>query len=790
MIIKSSPELAEKSHLAEVILQSLNNFVNQGMFITDVNLTIYGWNHWLEIHTGKTAEEMLGKNLLDAYPDLRERNLTRFYNQALEGQIIILSQRFHRYLLPMRVFNNHHENTPMWQTARIGPLLSQGQCIGTLTLIDDVTERVEREAQFQQQIIELENTQKNLRKIADENLRLAMAINSASEGVMITDTQQPQQKIIYVNPAFTEITGYLPEEVTGHNCDFLQGEETDQQSLEQINQAISEKISTVVNIKHYRRNKQPFWNELKISPIFAEDGNLLYFLWILNDVTERQKIEAKISEQAALLNIATDAILVEDLNNRILFWNQGAERIYGFSYQEVVGKKTTDFIYKIITIEFVEARLSVIQTGEWSGELQQINKEGKKIIVESRWTLVKDEKNQAKSILIVNTDLTRKKQLELQFLRTQRLESIGTLAGGIAHDLNNMLTPILGGAQLLQLGMTPEQNQHWLKIIENNARRGADLVKQVLSFARGIEGDRSPIQLKHLIWEVGNIAKQTFPKYIDVIMDICSNLWIVCGDVTQLNQVLMNLCINARDAMLKGGTLTISAKNVTIDEEFLQTNIEATIGNYVLIEVMDTGIGISPENVERIFEPFFTTKAIGQGTGLGLSTVLGIVKSHHGFITVDSKIDIETKFQVYLPAVESLENMQLPRQKLPLGDGELILVVDDETDILLIMETILENYGYKIISTNSGHEAIAIYQRKRNQISLVIIDLMMPLMDGITTIGELRKINPQIKIITTSGLDEQEKMEECRQMGIDKFLPKPYTAEQILKSIYEVINNT
>ncbi|HEY9702308.1 MAG TPA: response regulator, partial [Allocoleopsis sp.] len=459
-----------------------------------------------------------------------------------------------------------------------------------------------------------------------------------------------------------------------------------------------------------------------------------------------------------------------------------------FKAEEVLGKKTTDFLYKSLNIQWAEARLSVVQTGEWYGELEQITQGGKTIIVESRWTLVKDSKNQAQSILIVNTDITRKKQLELQFLRSQRLESIGKLAGGIAHDLNNILTPILGGAQLLQIGLTPAQTQHWLRIVENNAKRGADLVKQVLSFARGMEGARIPLQVKHLIVEVGNIAKQTFPKSIEIMIDVPSNLWIVCGDVTQLNQVLMNLCINARDAIYEGGNLTIRAENVEIDAEFLQTNIEAKIGKYVLIEVSDTGSGISPENLERIFEPFFTTKDIEKGTGLGLSTVLGIVKSHQGFITVESEVNIATKFKVYLPAVESIETVQITNQILQRGREELILLVDDEKDILLIMQKLLETYGYKVICTNNSFEAMAIYHYRANQIKLVIVDLMMPYRDGITTIKELKKINSQVKIMITTGLDEQEKINDYIALGVNKFISKPYTAEQLLHGVYEVMN--
>lgn len=511
---------------------------------------------------------------------------------------------------------------------------------------------------------------------------------------------------------------------------------------------------------------------------------------------ERKRAEQKIREQAALLDIATDAIFVRDLKNKILFWNQGAETLYGWKAEEAIGKDATKLLCPQAT-QIKELMQILITQGEWQGELEQITKSGEKIIVASRWTLVRDvprglahvrDRQTPKSILVVNTDITQKKQLEAQFLRAQRMESIGTLAGGIAHDLNNVLAPILMTAQLLETQLHDQRSQRLLPIVVANAKRGAALVKQVLSFARGLEGDRTVIQVKHLILEIQQIAKETFPKSIELYTDIGQNLWTVSGDATQLHQVLMNLSVNARDAMPDGGTLSISAANLMIDENYTRMNLEATVGAYIVITVADTGVGIPPAIVDRIFEPFFTTKVLGKGTGLGLSTVVGIIKSHGGFVNVHSEVGKGTQFKVYLPASEVIETTELEEVESPTGHGELILVVDDEAAIREITETSLLTYNYKVLTASDGIEAIALYAEYREEISVVLVDMMMPIMDGVTTIRTLQKINPQVKIISVSGLVAGDQLAATAGTGVGAFLAKPYTAKELVKVINSVLN--
>jgi two-component system, cell cycle sensor histidine kinase and response regulator CckA len=410
--------------------------------------------------------------------------------------------------------------------------------------------------------------------------------------------------------------------------------------------------------------------------------------------------------------------------------------------------------------------------------------------VTSRWTLVRDEADNPKAILIVDTDITEKQLLEKQFLRAQRLESLGTLASGIAHDMNNILTPILAVTQLLPLKIPhlDDRSQRLLEILSENAKRGSDLVKQILFFAKGADGQRILIQVGHILAEVVSVARQTFPKSIDVVLDISAReLWMVAADATQLHQVFMNLCINARDAMVAGGTLNVAAENIFVDENYARIHLDASAGAYVVITISDTGIGIPSENLERIFEPFFTTKELEHGTGLGLSTVLGIVKSHQGFITVYSEVGRGTCFKIYLPARESIAPVQsIENLEQFTGNGELILVVDDEASIREITKASLENYNYKAMTANDGAEAIALYAQHQREIAVVMLDLMMPSLDSSTIISALQKINSQVKIIAMSGLVSNGEVAKASSKGIHEFLAKPFTLQQLLQTLFRI----
>ena len=402
---------------------------------------------------------------------------------------------------------------------------------------------------------------------------------------------------------------------------------------------------------------------------------------------------------------------------------------------------------------------------------------------------VRDSHGTVLRIVGTAEDITESKQVEAQLLRSQRMESIGTLAGGIAHDLNNVLAPIMMSIELLKLQEKDARRLSILSNIEGSARRGADMVQQVLSFARGVEGRQVTVQVGRLIQEIEKIANETFLKSIQVRSTIQTGLWAVQGDPTQLHQVLLNLCVNARDAMPNGGILKLTASNVVLDEHCSEISAEARPGSYVLVGVEDSGTGMPPEVLERIFEPFFTTKELGRGTGLGLSTTLAIIKGHRGFLRVKSEIGEGTQFQVYLPAdgSQSAQPINAPEAVLPRGNGELVLVVDDEVTVRQIIQQTLEVFGYRVLVAADGVEASSLYSAHQADVAVVLTDMMMPVMDGLATIQVLMSINPQARIIAASGLNIKDMVARAMSAGVKHFIPKPYSAETLLKTLAEVL---
>jgi two-component system cell cycle sensor histidine kinase/response regulator CckA len=514
----------------------------------------------------------------------------------------------------------------------------------------------------------------------------------------------------------------------------------------------------------------------------------------LNDAKERARLrdaEVTIREQAELLNKASDAIILCNLERQVLFWNRGAEDVYGWTASEAIGKNLADLLFHGNPPPEIETAIkSLNQSGEWAGELQEFTKDNRTITVQGRATLIRDDQGQPKSLLLINTDITERKQLEEQFLRAQRLESLGTLISGIAHDLNNALSPVLMGINILRAHPNPKEAGAIFDMVEASTRRGADMVKQVLAFARGADTRKTTIQVDRLVKEMGKIIADIFPKNIKCKVHTSQEIWPVSGYATQLHQVLMNLCVNARDAMPNGGTMVLSTKNVRLEASDVAGHPEATPGNYICVTVEDSGTGINDEHLKKIFEPFFTTKAPGKGTGLGLPTSRNIILNHGGFMTVKSEPGKGTQFTFFLPAAGALagEETTSPILPLPGGSGECVLVVDDEEAVLAITKSTLENFGYTVLVASSGPEAVACFADQREKIKLVLTDMAMPFMDGVATTLALRKIKSDVPIIVTSGLDQRKDEDTSRRIKAAAFLQKPFTAETLLRQVHTVLS--
>jgi PAS domain S-box-containing protein len=505
---------------------------------------------------------------------------------------------------------------------------------------------------------------------------------------------------------------------------------------------------------------------------------------------DRQVTDARIREQASLLDRARDAILVRELDHRIIYWNKSAERLYGWTAAEALGRSVETLLYRDAG-DFLAACHTVMAKGEWLGELKQVARDGREITVEGRWTLLRDADGQPKHILAINTDVTEHRLLQQQFLRAQRLESIGTLAGGIAHDLNNVLAPISMSIELLRSEVGSERGRELLATLAASAKRGADMVGQVLSFARGMEGRRVEIHPRRLLDDVKMIVRDTFPKNIGLDVRLPLSLHTIQGDPTQLHQVLINLCVNARDAMPGGGTISITAENLEFGEEDAAREPAARPGPYVRIRVEDSGSGISPEHLEKIFEPFFTTKEVGKGTGLGLPTSLAIVQGHGGFIRAASTPGKGTRFDIHLPGISRATGTADGggETALPRGSGELILIADDEEFIRRVMGRTLETFGYRVMLAADGEEALRLFQRHGEEIQGLVTDMMMPGLDGAALIQALTARRPQLRIIAMSGITGHEARARDAGSGVRAFLPKPCSAEVLLRTLHRVLGD-
>ncbi len=504
----------------------------------------------------------------------------------------------------------------------------------------------------------------------------------------------------------------------------------------------------------------------------------------------QQRANQRLQEQASLLDKAQDAIIVSDLDRTVTYWNKGAERLYGWTPDEALGRGITElFPSGGGPDEADPAYAGVMRTGEWTGELRSVNKSGRTVIVDSRFTLVRDRQGQAHSVLSISTDVSERRQLEQQFYRAQRMESIGTLAGGIAHDLNNVLTPIMMGVELLKDSVSHPTDREILATIGASATRGAEMVRQVLAYARGLEGRRVEVKPADLVADIERIARDTLPKTIDIRTTVEPGLPPLLGDPTQFHQVLLNLCVNARDAMPAGGRLTIGAALVIVEAGDRSAGVDVPPGRYVKFEVADTGTGIAAEIVDKIFDPFFTTKEPGQGTGLGLSTSLTIVKSHGGQVHVVSEPGRGTRFEIYLPASthaggESLTSDSAPR---PSGGGHTVLVVDDEAAIRMIAQRTLEASGYRVLLASDGAEGVATFEANHRAIAAVMLDMTMPVLAGVPTIEAMARINGSVPIIAVSGIIANEQPARAASAQVKLFLPKPFTKETLLKALQQVL---
>ncbi len=651
--------------------------------------------------------------------------------------------------------------------ARLGPAVSRA--------LDEARGRRERRAAAQA----LRESEQRLRMQAD-------MLDHIGQAVIATDLDG---RIVFANRAVQELYGWSPEEILGRNVIEVTVPQMALDQAAQIMERLQRGDSWDGDFVVRHQSGRVFPVHVTNSPLLDDQRRMAGIIGISADISERKEAEESRRRADArfrrLVDSNAQGVIFRKMTGEITEANDAFLQMVGYSRDDLDAGGLN--WVAMTPPEFADrdrhAMAEIAARGVCTPyEKEYRRKDGTRVPVLIGAASFEDNPQEGVAFVL---DLTERKKLEQQFLRAQRMESIGTLAGGIAHDLNNVLGPIVLSLDLLKAQFPDPDSQELLHLVATSAQRGAEMVRQVLSFARGVESRRIAVPVKHLVQEIGKIANDTFLKHIQVRVVVPHDLWPVLGDPTQLHQVLMNLCVNARDAMPHGGTLTITADNRVVQAREVAASPDARPGPHVFLQVTDTGTGMAPTTVERIFDPFFTTKEPGKGTGLGLSTSLAIVKSHGGFIRVYSEPGQGTTFNVYLPAhtVPSADPVAEVEAALPRGNGELILVVDDEASVREITMQTLEIYGYRVLLAGDGAEAITIYREQKDEIAAVITDMMMPVLDGPATIQILKQINPDVVVIAVSGLGDAGQVSQATTLGVSSFLSKPYTAATMLNTL-------
>jgi two-component system cell cycle sensor histidine kinase/response regulator CckA len=610
-------------------------------------------------------------------------------------------------------------------------------------------------------------------------------LRTSMDGMWVLDMQG---RLVEVNPALGTMTGYSEEELLRMSVlDFDPVPLT--QDLAARIDCVRENGLTRLERQHRRKDGRIIDVELSGVYLPYDGGRVICFL---RDITEKKRQQRELLLKSAALDAAANAIVITSIDGTIEWANTAFTKLTGYELGEVIHRNPRELVKSGVQgKDFYQELWTTILAGQtWTGELVNRRKDGTHYSEEMMISPVKNATGQITHFIAIKQDITERKLLQEQFIKAQRLESLGMLAAGIAHDLNNMLAPIIFSGPLLRRSLTDEKDLKIVSMLESSAERGAALVKQVVAFAQGGSSGLRITQLKHVARDVVALAQNSFPKSIRVVSNIPTDAWPVLANPSQIHQVLLNLCVNARDAMPDGGTLTVGLSNRVFTIEDVATIPEAKPGNWLVLEVTDTGTGISPEVLPRIFDAFYTTKAPGKGTGLGLNTVRTVVQAHHGFIQVKTGLGQGTTMRITLPAsTDPAAEESSAAHDLVKGNGELILLVDDDPNVRESLETVLVQSGYRVLPCADGVEAIVLYQSNSRQIDLVITDVDMPNLNGAVLAATLHQLKPDLRIIGISGLSSATHMALAdAKRHVSTFLHKPFGAMDLLRSVHELLH--
>ncbi|NQY75320.1 MAG: PAS domain S-box protein [Candidatus Margulisbacteria bacterium] len=643
----------------------------------------------------------------------------------------------------------------------------------------------------------VKHAHENESSLSDLTLKYQFIVNSSHDLICLVNQNLTIEAI---NDTFSSEFNISSEESIGNTLEFVLGKH---EYADQLAAAVRQSMkgsSATLEIEVQRNKKQTQYFEWTIYPCKISNNTINCMALIGKNITEKKHKTDLIQDQEVLLDNATDIIWVCDMDQKVTFWNKSSEKLYDISSQNALGQKIKKLVLRgSQSKQLQNIQKEVLKTGEWRGHLQSTAPDGHQIVLESRWSLVRDQSNNPRAFLIINSNISDLKHLEQQFVQSQRMENIGLITSGIVHDLNNVLAPFFMIFKTLDNNMQDKRSKQLIKLIEKSAERGASLVRQILSYVRGLEGNLQALDLNYLLKDIEQLVQETFPRNIKLMRIMESDSYSTFGNPTQLHQIFLNLVINARDAMPEGGTITIMCEKEIIDKTYAEMEEDAHPGHYIHIAFSDTGMGIPKNIIDKIFTPLFTTKSIDKGTGLGLSTVKTIIKSHKGFIRCRSIENVGTTFDLYFPFVndthsksEEKELTSIASETLPQGNNETVMIVENEESVREIIAFGLEKNGYKTIKVDDGPEAIAMLASHKKDIKLVLQDMSLPTLDGKSTIKSLQKLNPSVRIIalTTIAFDKVTFVDTYgSDLSVQQFLFKPFKIDTLLRTIQQVLKS-
>ena len=652
---------------------------------------------------------------------------------------------------------------------------------------------------------EIEQRKKTEEAFRESEQHLRALFEHSMDGILTSD---PQRRVTDCNPAFLKMFGFSRQEVIGKSLAIIYNHTEDFERFGRIvYPAVAKDGFWRGEWVHYRKDGTSIPTEATISPLRKPGGGTYGYVSIIREVSERKKSEAALRQSEEkyrdLFNSISDFIYTHDLEGRFLSVNPAIVKALGYREDELVGSPVNKFMLPKYKDDFINSYLpEVIKRGHKRGISVYVAKDGKELYTEYRSVVVEQDGKPA-YVSGSGREVTERvlagremRRLQSQLQQAQKMEAIGTLAGGVAHGFNNILQAMEGYVELLSASnsLNPTDREY-LSQIYRAVHRAGILVKQLLAFSRKVEPELVKLDLNQVVLQSLRLLKHAIPKMIEIKTHLAPNLPKIWGDPNQLEQVLINLVTNARDAMPHGGTLVVQTSQVTLRRDYSDDRLGIKAGPHVLLQVSDSGAGMEEEEIEHIFDPFYTTKEVGRGTGLGLSTVFGIVRAHGGYINCISEKGRGTTFKIYLPqdrqpeeAVAAPPDSQEPSTPDVVASGqETILVVDDEKPIVEMSKQILEQFGYQVITADCCETALELYQELGSTIDLVVLDLGMPGLGGHVCLQRLTEMDPEVKIIVASGYTADGQIKDTLKAGAKDFLTKPFSLKTLVQKVHDTL---